>query len=94
MCLRFIVNFFSDIWNVIILFVSLNHSEDSSTPLHFASAQGSVDMVTLMKEAQPERFDLALNTEDILKMTPLHKAAIFDHVNVVDFLINNVSSLF
>jgi len=51
-------------------------------------------MVTLMKEAQPERFDLALNTEDILKMTPLHRAAIFDHVNVVEFLINNVSSLF
>lgn len=64
--------------------------EDRSTPLHFACAQGSVDMVKLMNEMQPERFKNAMQTEDVLQRTPLHRAALFDHVAVVDYLIQLV----
>ena len=65
--------------------------EDKSTPLHFACAQGSVDMVRLMYELQPERFDKAMKSTDVLKMTPIHRAALFDHVAVVEFLIKLVN---
>ena len=61
--------------------------EDKSTPLHFACAQGSVDMVQMMHSMQPERFETAMKSEDVLQMTPLHRAALFDHVAVVEFLI-------
>ena len=64
--------------------------EDKSTPLHFACAQGSVDMVQMMHDMQPERFETALQTEDILKMRPLHRAALFDHVAVVEYLVKLV----
>ena len=47
-------------------------------------------MVKLMHEMQPERFDSAIQTEDILQMTPLHRAALFDHVAVVEYLIQMV----
>ncbi|WAR23312.1 TRPA1-like protein [Mya arenaria] len=67
--------------------------EDSSTPLHFAAAQGSSDMVRLMHEAQPERFQTAIHTKDILHMTPLHRAAIFDHVSVVKVLLEHGSDI-
>lgn len=64
--------------------------EDQSTPLHFACAIGSVDMVKLMHDKQPDRFETAMQTEDILQMTPLHRAALFDHATVVEYLIQLV----
>ena len=64
--------------------------EDKSTPLHFACTQGSLDMVELMHDKQPDRFNKAMRSEDILKMTPLHRAALFDHVAVVEYLIQRV----
>ncbi|KAL4235703.1 Transient receptor putative cation channel subfamily A member 1 [Mactra antiquata] len=67
--------------------------EDSSTPLHFACTQGSLDMVKMMYEMQPVRFQKAVETCDVLKMTPLHRAALFDHVSVVEFLISHGSDL-
>ncbi|KAK3089349.1 hypothetical protein FSP39_002938 [Pinctada imbricata] len=62
--------------------------EDKSTPLHFACAQGSLDMVKIMKEIQPEKFILAACTTDILRMTPLHRAAMFNHTEVIKFLLD------
>lgn len=50
-------------------------------------------MVKLMQEMQPERFSQAIQTLDVLKMTPLHRAALFDHVLVVEFLIAHVRLL-
>ena len=47
-------------------------------------------MVKLMHEMQPERFETAIQAEDILQMTPLHRAALFDHVAVVEYLIQMV----
>ena len=70
--------------------------EDKSTPLHFACAQGSIDMVQSMHEMQPERFETAMRTQDILNMTPLHRAALFDHVTVIEYLVKlvNFSTIF
>ena len=48
-------------------------------------------MVQSMYEMQPERFGTALTTQDILNMTPLHRAALFDHVTVVEFLVKLVN---
>ncbi|XP_021365013.1 transient receptor potential cation channel subfamily A member 1-like isoform X2 [Mizuhopecten yessoensis] len=61
--------------------------EDKSTPLHFACAQGSVELIKIMQELQPTRFSRALTSNDVLKMTPLHRAALFNHVNVVEYLL-------
>ncbi|XP_033737356.1 transient receptor potential cation channel subfamily A member 1-like isoform X2 [Pecten maximus] len=61
--------------------------EDKSTPLHFACAQGSVELIKIMQELQPDRFSTALRTCDVLKMTPLHRATLFNHVNVVEYLL-------
>ena len=49
-------------------------------------------MVKMMHEMQPDRFETAMQTEDILQMTPIHRAALFDHVAVVDYLIQMVST--
>ena len=64
--------------------------EDKSTPLHFACAQGSLEMIKVMKEIQPEKFLSAATTTDILRMTPLHRAAMFNHTEVMRFLLDEV----
>ncbi|XP_022317392.2 transient receptor potential cation channel subfamily A member 1-like isoform X2 [Crassostrea virginica] len=62
--------------------------EDKSTALHFACAQGGLNIIQMMRQLQPEKFITASKKGDILKMTPLHRAALFNHVNVVKFLID------
>ncbi|KAL5022254.1 hypothetical protein ScPMuIL_001409 [Solemya velum] len=62
--------------------------EDKSTPLHFASAKGSLEMLKLMHEKQPDRFLKAINIEDVLQMAPLHRAALFNHFAVVEYLLD------
>lgn len=47
----------------------------------------------MMRQLQPEKFMTASKKTDILKMTPLHRAALFNHVNVVKFLIDEVSDV-
>ena len=67
--------------------------EDKSTPLHFACAQGGLEMIKIMYEIQESKFLSAMNTTDILKMTPLHRAALFNHVGVVEYLLDKVMFL-
>ncbi|CAG5119248.1 unnamed protein product, partial [Candidula unifasciata] len=62
--------------------------EDGSTPLHFACSQGNMDMIKLMKEAQPDHFLAAVQSVDSMKMTPLHRAALFNHKPVMEYLLN------
>lgn len=52
------------------------------------SAQGSLEIVRLMFELQPQEKKVSLFCTDIQKMTPLHCAAMFDHPDLVEFLIN------
>lgn len=71
--------------------ISRPWQDDKTTPLHLAAAQGNLDMITLMFELQTANFSSALGAVDAMKMTPLHRAALFNHVQVVEFLIRNVS---
>jgi transient receptor potential cation channel subfamily A protein 1 len=62
---------------------------DLATPVHAACAQGSLDILKLMLKKQFGLKIKVLQMQDINKMTPLHKASMFDHVEVVDYLIKN-----
>ncbi|XP_022097081.1 transient receptor potential cation channel subfamily A member 1-like [Acanthaster planci] len=59
--------------------------EDDSTPLHLAASQGSLPIIKLL--LSPPGSEATLSMCDVEKMTPLHRAAMFDHVDVVEFLI-------
>uniref|UniRef100_UPI00358ED4B9 transient receptor potential cation channel subfamily A member 1 n=1 Tax=Myxine glutinosa TaxID=7769 RepID=UPI00358ED4B9 len=60
---------------------------DGSTPVHLACTQGSISVVKMM-------FDFAdftrhsLHIRDSEHQTPLHKAAMFDHSDIVEYLLN------
>lgn len=66
-----------------------------STPLHFACSQGILPIVKLMYETHVKRKGReeavkVLSTKDSTLMTPLHRAALFDHAPVVEYLIQQV----
>ncbi|KAL8612705.1 hypothetical protein ACOMHN_025356 [Nucella lapillus] len=62
--------------------------DDNSTPVHFAAAQGNLAMIQLMFSQQADNFVTALKATDTMDMTPLHRAAIFNHKAVVIFLLD------
>lgn len=61
---------------------------DLSTPVHLACAQGAIEIVQLMFKLQPLEKQTSLFCTDIQKMTPLHCASMFDHPELVEFLVN------
>lgn len=63
---------------------------DLSTPVHLACAQGAIDIVKLMFGLQPAEKMLSLASCDVQKMTPLHCAAMFDRVEIVQYLVQVV----
>lgn len=65
---------------------------DNSTPVHLACAQGALEIVRLMFALQPHLKVTCLTSCDIQKMTPLHCAAMFDHPEIVQYLILEVSA--
>ncbi|XP_011180654.2 transient receptor potential cation channel subfamily A member 1 isoform X10 [Zeugodacus cucurbitae] len=60
---------------------------DLSTPVHLACAQGAIDIVKLMFSMQPSEKLTCLGCTDVQKMTPLHCAAMFDHPDIVEYLV-------
>lgn len=60
---------------------------DNSTPVHVACAQGSFEILKLMFEKQPDLFLEVVHAQDSSQMTPLHKAAMFNHVEIADYLL-------
>lgn len=66
---------------------------DLSTPVHLACAQGAIDIVKLMFGLQPAEKSLSLASCDVQKMTPLHCAAMFDRVEIVQYLVQVVRNL-
>lgn len=60
---------------------------DNSTPVHLACAQGATEIVKLMFKMQPEEKLTCLASCDVQNMTPLHCAAMFDHPEIVEYLI-------
>ncbi|XP_033241465.1 transient receptor potential cation channel subfamily A member 1 isoform X1 [Drosophila pseudoobscura] len=61
---------------------------DLSTPVHLACAQGAIDIVKLMFEMQPMEKRICLSCTDVQKMTPLHCASMFDHPDIVSYLVS------
>ncbi|CAG9864669.1 unnamed protein product [Phyllotreta striolata] len=62
--------------------------QDLSTPVHLACAQGATEIVKMMFKMQPEEKLACLSSCDVQKMTPLHCAAMFDHPEIVDYLVS------
>ncbi|XP_050334009.1 transient receptor potential cation channel subfamily A member 1 isoform X3 [Bactrocera neohumeralis] len=60
---------------------------DRSTPVHLACAQGAIEIVKLMFSMQPSEKITCLSCTDAQKMTPLHCAAMFDHPDIVEYLV-------
>ncbi|KAH8306988.1 hypothetical protein KR044_002213 [Drosophila immigrans] len=61
---------------------------DLSTPVHLACAQGAIEIVKLMFDMQPLEKRICLSCTDVQKMTPLHCASMFDHPDIVSYLVN------
>ncbi|KAG0411644.1 hypothetical protein HPB47_011248, partial [Ixodes persulcatus] len=66
---------------------------DLSTPVHLACAQGAIDIVKLMFSSQPDQKLHCLTCSDAQQMTPLHCAAMFDHVELVEYLVSEGASM-
>ena len=64
--------------------------EDGVTPVHMSAAHGTLDILMLMFESQPDRKGQVINAQDDQKMTPLHKAAFFDRADIVSYLLDEV----
>uniref|UniRef100_A0AAZ3R5Q2 Transient receptor potential cation channel, subfamily A, member 1b n=1 Tax=Oncorhynchus tshawytscha TaxID=74940 RepID=A0AAZ3R5Q2_ONCTS len=60
---------------------------DRSTALHFACSQGATDAVKLMLSSY-SRLDSIINLPDGACQTPLHRATIFDHTELAEYLIS------
>ena len=69
--------------------------ESQATPFHFACSQGTLSIVKLMlehhlKQRGEAEGRVVLAMTDNAGMTPLHRAAMFDHADVVQYLIQQV----
>ncbi|XP_038828939.1 transient receptor potential cation channel subfamily A member 1-like [Salvelinus namaycush] len=60
---------------------------DRSTALHFACSQGATEAVKLMLSSY-SRLDSIINLPDGACQTPLHRATIFDHTELTEYLIS------
>ncbi|XP_076866837.1 transient receptor potential cation channel subfamily A member 1b [Brachyhypopomus gauderio] len=60
---------------------------DKSTALHFACSQGAIDAVKVML-LPFKTVDEIINIRDAANQTPLHRAMLFDHVTLAEYLIS------
>ncbi|XP_051738739.1 transient receptor potential cation channel subfamily A member 1b isoform X1 [Ctenopharyngodon idella] len=60
---------------------------DKSTALHFACTQGALDAVKIMLSSY-NRVEDIINVRDGANQTPLHRATLFDHVELAEYLIS------
>ncbi|XP_041817411.1 transient receptor potential cation channel subfamily A member 1b [Chelmon rostratus] len=60
---------------------------DRSTPLHLACTQGATEVVKLMLSSFHQVEDI-INLTDGANQTPLHRATIFDHTELAEYLIS------
>jgi transient receptor potential cation channel subfamily A member 1 len=61
-----------------------------STPLHIACALGTVDIVDMMYSFNVVEFERVLHMVDAQGMTPVHRAAMFNHWTLLRSLIEKV----
>uniref|UniRef100_A0A673AM39 Ion transport domain-containing protein n=1 Tax=Sphaeramia orbicularis TaxID=375764 RepID=A0A673AM39_9TELE len=60
---------------------------DRSTPLHLACTQGAIEVVRMMLSSVDKVEDV-INLTDGACQTPLHRATIFDHTELAEYLIS------
>ncbi|KAG1953889.1 transient receptor potential cation channel subfamily A [Pimephales promelas] len=60
---------------------------DKSTALHFACTQGALDAIKIMISSY-NRVEDIINLRDGANQTPLHRATLFDHVELAEYLIS------
>ncbi|UJR31398.1 hypothetical protein I4U23_018892 [Adineta vaga] len=70
-----------------------DQQDDLSTPVHLAASQGSIELLDLMFSWQPDLKAKVIRMMDIQCMIPLHKAAMGDHVDVIEFLLEAGSDI-
>ncbi|XP_060756563.1 transient receptor potential cation channel subfamily A member 1b [Neoarius graeffei] len=61
---------------------------DKSTALHFACTQGAMEAVQAMLLPYEMRMDEIINIRDAANQTPLHRAALFNHVDLATYLVS------
>ncbi|KAM9436780.1 transient receptor potential cation channel subfamily A member 1-like isoform 3-T3 [Clarias gariepinus] len=61
---------------------------DKSTALHFACTQGAMEAVKAMLLPYKRRIDDIINIRDAANQTPLHRATLFDHVELAEYLVS------
>ncbi|MCI4391488.1 hypothetical protein PGIGA_G00135150 [Pangasianodon gigas] len=61
---------------------------DKSTALHFACTQGAIEAVQAMLHPYERRMDEIINIRDAANQTPLHRATLFDHVELTKYLVS------
>uniref|UniRef100_A0A8C4D9K0 Transient receptor potential cation channel, subfamily A, member 1b n=1 Tax=Dicentrarchus labrax TaxID=13489 RepID=A0A8C4D9K0_DICLA len=71
----------------ISLCIATGAKNDRSTPLHLACTQGATEVVKLMLSSFDQVEDI-INLTDGACQTPLHRATIFDHVELAEYLIS------
>ncbi|GFR64313.1 transient receptor potential cation channel subfamily A member 1-like [Elysia marginata] len=69
----------------------LSEKDSGSTPVHYAAKQGNLDLLKTMSAFNPEAFSEALQRTDLSGRTPLHWASMFNHHQVVKYLIDSSS---
>ncbi|XP_051542893.1 transient receptor potential cation channel subfamily A member 1-like [Myxocyprinus asiaticus] len=60
---------------------------DRSTALHFACTQGAIEAVKIMLSSYNSVEDI-INIRDGAYQTPLHRATLFDHVELAEYLVS------
>ncbi|OQV20269.1 Transient receptor potential cation channel subfamily A member 1 [Hypsibius exemplaris] len=66
---------------------------EQSTPLHIACALGASDIVGMIHDFNVLEFGRVLRIGDAQGMTPVHRAAMFNHWHLLRFLIDKHASL-
>ncbi|XP_060717359.1 transient receptor potential cation channel subfamily A member 1b [Tachysurus vachellii] len=61
---------------------------DKSTALHFACTQGAMEAVKAMLLPYDKRIDEIINIRDAANQAPLHRATLFDHVELAKYLVS------
>ncbi|XP_065826126.1 transient receptor potential cation channel subfamily A member 1-like isoform X2 [Oscarella lobularis] len=70
-----------------------NTDSRAESPFHLACSQGSVPMIETILNHCKDATEKLLEAKDPTGQTPLHKAAIFNHLTVAKFLINKGASV-